>query len=320
MSLSVVIIGLGQIGMGYDLGLPADSYVMTHARAFQNHPDFILLGGVDVDAKRRSVFEREYGCKAFANIDSALKILLPDVVVISVPTELHLNAVKSVFSGCSPKAILCEKPLAYELADARQINSICKEHQCQLFVNYIRRADPGVLEVKTRLEKGLISHPVKGIAWYSKGLFNNGSHFVDLLTFWLGPIQSFSILRNGRKWGGIDPEPDFLMNFVRGTVYFMAAQEENFSHYSVELLAPSGRLRYERGGEHIAWQSAVKNSLLPEYTSLSMEEEVIPNDLLQIQKYVTNQLAMSMKGQYGGICSGDEALQNLEYLSQLKEI
>ena len=319
MSLSVVIIGLGQIGMGYDLGLPADSYVMTHARAFQNHPDFILLGGVDVDAKRRSVFEKEYGCKAFANIDSALKILLPDVVVISVPTELHLNAVKSVFSGCSPKAILCEKPLAYELADARQINSICKEHQCQLFVNYIRRADPGVLEVKTRLEKGLISHPVKGIAWYSKGLFNNGSHFVDLLTFWLGPIQSFSILRNGRKWGGIDPEPDFSMSFAKGEIYFMAAQEENFSHYSVELIAPSGRLRYERGGEYIAWQSAVKNSLLPEYTSLSMEEEIIPNDLLMIQSYIANQLAMSMKGQYGGICSGEEAIQVLECLSQLKE-
>lgn len=320
MNFGVVIIGLGQIGMGYDLGLPADSYVMTHARAFKNHSDFTLLGGVDVDAKRRSVFEREYGCKAYIDIEIALKSLTPDVVVISVPTELHLTAIKSVFNSCSPKAILCEKPLAYELVDAKQIASICKKHQCQLFVNYIRRADPGVLEVKERLDKGLISHPVKGVVWYSKGLFNNGSHFVDLLMFWLGPIKSFNIFRSGRKWGGVDPEPDFSMSFSKGEVYFIAAQEENFSHCSIELIAPSGRLKYEHGGEIIEWQPAVKNTILPDYNSISTEREVIFSDLLLIQQYVASQLAMSMKGQHGEICSGQEALQVLECLSQLKEI
>ena len=320
MSLGVIIIGLGQIGMGYDLGLPADVYVMSHARAFHNHPDFTLLGGVDVNADRRSLFEHVYGCKAFVDEDTALKFLKPDVVVISVPTELHLNAVKSVFNACKPRAILCEKPLAYELEDARQINELCIENKCQLLVNYLRRADPGVLEVKARLDNGVITTPLKGVSWYSKGLFNNGSHFVDLLTFWLGPIKSFKITRPGRKWAGVDPEPDFSVNFSRGEIYFIAADEDNYSHYSIELIAPSGRLRYERGGEYISWQSAVKNPHLQGYTSLCVEEEVIPNNLLQIQGCVANQLAMIMNGQPGKICSGEEALQLLECLSQLKEI
>lgn len=319
MSFGVVIIGLGQIGMGYDLGLPADSYVMTHARAFQNHPDFTLLGGVDVNSGRRNLFEHEYGCKAFTDADTALKFLRPDIVVISVPTEFHLNAVKSVFDACRPRVILCEKPLAYELEDARQINALCIKNKCQLLVNYLRRADPGVLEVRARINNGVIAGPLKGVAWYSKGLLNNGSHFVDLLTFWLGPIKSFKVIRAGRKWAGVDPEPDFSVNFSMGEIYFFAANEENFSHYSIELLAPSGRLRYERGGEYISWQSTMKNPHLPEYTSLSTEEEVIPNNLLLIQGCVVSQLAMIMNDQSGEICSGEEALQLLECLSQLKE-
>ena len=174
--------------------------------------------------------------------------------------------------------------------------------------------------MKARLDNGVITTPLKGVSWYSKGLFNNGSHFVDLLTFWLGPIKSFKITRPGRKWAGVDPEPDFSVNFSRGEIYFIAADEDNYSHYSIELIAPSGRLRYERGGEYISWQSAVKNPHLQGYTSLCVEEEVIPNNLLQIQGCVANQLAMIMNGQPGKICSGEEALQLLECLSQLKEI
>ena len=32
--------------------------------------------------------------------------------------------------------------------------------------------------------------PIKGVCWYSKGLLNNGSHFINLLEFWLGDYVS----------------------------------------------------------------------------------------------------------------------------------
>jgi len=51
-SRSVLIVGLGQIGMGYDLGLPPQN-VLSHARAFQNCPGFRVIGGVDPDPKER---------------------------------------------------------------------------------------------------------------------------------------------------------------------------------------------------------------------------------------------------------------------------
>ena len=44
--LSALVLGLGKIGMGYDLGLDPNVYALTHARAFQQHPDFQLAGGL----------------------------------------------------------------------------------------------------------------------------------------------------------------------------------------------------------------------------------------------------------------------------------
>ena len=43
MTIGVLIIGLGQIGMASDLKLDDRQHVYTHARAFAKHPAFTLL-------------------------------------------------------------------------------------------------------------------------------------------------------------------------------------------------------------------------------------------------------------------------------------
>jgi predicted dehydrogenase len=319
MSLGALVIGLGQIGMGYDLTLDPELNVLTHARAFHRHPSFRLIGGVDPDAQRRSEFESAYSCPSYADVGSALEALSPDVVAISVPTPLHVEAIRQIFKACTPQAILCEKPLSYRLEDAREIVAMCAEYSCRLYVNYIRRADPGVHEIKQRMNDARIQLPVKGVAWYSKGLFNNGSHFLDLIQYWLGEMRSFQVMHRGRLWGDGDPEPDVMVVFEKGTVYFLAAQEEHFSHYTVELVSPAGRLRYECGGEKIIWQSARKSPSSPGYTLLDPGEERIPTEFARIQWHVVDQMAASLRGQQADICSGNEALRTIEYLTAIKE-
>jgi predicted dehydrogenase len=318
MTLGVLVIGLGQIGMGYDQFLDANRHILTHARAFQLHPYFKLLGGVDSDTSRCREFELAYACPSYGDITSALKDFSPDVVAVSVPTQLHADVVKQILDTCKPKAILCEKPLSYEIKEARQIAAICEEQSCRLFVNYIRRSDPGVLEVKRRFQHGQIVSPVKGVVWYSKGLLHNGSHFFNLLQYWLGDVQDIRVIEPGRLWGGIDPEPDLLVSFAHGKIQFLAAQEENFSHYTVELVAQNGRLRYERGGARIVWQAAIKSVACTGYTMLDKDEEMIAADLDRIQWHVVDQLASSLNGHDSSICSGKEALHTLELLTAIK--
>ena len=46
--------------MIYDQHLPADDFVLSHARAFHLHPNFELVGAVDPDSILRDLFSKTY--------------------------------------------------------------------------------------------------------------------------------------------------------------------------------------------------------------------------------------------------------------------
>jgi predicted dehydrogenase len=311
MSLGVLIVGLGQIGMGYDLGLDPVRYVQTHARAFSQHPAFHLVGAVDPDPQRRDVFAQNYQSPAYADLETALGQHQPGLVVIATPTPAHKDTLLKVLSLAHPQVILCEKPLAYSSEEGRFMVNACLDKGVGLYVNYMRRSVPGFIEVKRLLDAGEIRGPVKGVTWYSKGFVHNGSHFFNLMEYWLGPMQSASVLKKGRAWGADDFEPDVHVVFEKGEMVFLAAWEEAFSHYTVELLCPSGRLRCEQGGDVIQWQAV---EALDGHQALSSQPQIIETDMSRYQWHVTDQLACSMAGKQPFLCSGEEALVTLSSL------
>jgi predicted dehydrogenase len=312
-----LIIGLGQIGMGYDLSLDPSSAVYSHARAFALHPEFDLLGAVDPSATQRALFERHYGRPAYPDIESALKAETASVVVIASPTETHSETLVTVLSHLKPKAILCEKPLAYDLTEARKMLLGCEAAGVKLFVNYMRRADFGAINVGKRIESGEIAAPIKGIAWYSKGFLHNGSHLFNLLEFWLGAFVKATVLDHGRLWNQKDPEPDVQVEFARGAVVFRSVWEEAFSHNTIELLSFAGRLRYEQGGEYIAWQSTQCDPNFAGYKILQPAPEIIANGMSHYQFHVADQLAHAIAGQPYSLCTGRQALVTLEAMQQI---
>ena len=316
MTLGVVVIGLGNMGMLADLSLDPDLYVYSHARGFHQHPKFKLLAGIDSSAQRRAEFVAAYDRPVFLSISEALRLFDPDVVALAVPTEAHAIVLEQVMAQRAPRAILCEKPLAYTLNEAARIVSLCSQAGTQLFVNYVRRSDPAVREIKSWLQSGKLILPLKGVAWYSKGLYNNGSHFLDLLKYWLGDFQGFKVIQARTSWAD-DPEPDFLTNFEGGQIHFLSANERDYSHYNVELVSPSGRIRYDAGGGRVLWQSVIRHPTLPGYKVLDSNEQEIPNDLSKIQLHVVNQLSLALAGQPAAICTGDQALRTNEHLASI---
>lgn len=319
MVLNVIVIGLGQIGMGYDLHLDSEVYVYSHARAFSQHPSFKLVAAVDPMEETRKVFEHEYNCPAYTTIDAALLRHQPDLVIIAVPTSIHSETLHQVLRQSRPKAVLCEKPLSYDLNEARAMVQACVANGVDLYVNYMRRSDSGVIEIKRRLGAGEICAPVKGVAWYSKGFLHNGSHLFNLLEYWLGAMRTSEILSRGRLWGGSDPEPDIRVTFERGEIIFLAAWEEAFSHYTIELLSPSGRLRYEQGGKLIHWQAVQRDVHLKGYIRLAVKPDVIDSSMDRYQWHVADQLAHALNGRDAQLCSGAAALQTLENMKDVLE-
>jgi len=319
MSWKAIIVGLGQIGMGYDLSLAPEIFVYSHARALSLHSEFNLIGAVDPGIEEREAFQKAYQAPAYASLKQMLEQHAPDIAVIASPTSAHYDAVFDLLSEVPPQAILCEKPLAYSLEDARKMLALCAEKKVSLYVNYMRRSEPGALEVKRRIHSGEIAGPFKGLAWYSKGLLHNGSHFFNLLEDWLGTMQGFELISAGRDLAGGDAEPDVHVSFRNGSVTFLAVKDENFSHNSIELFATNGRLRYENGGRRIEWTAAAIDENLKAYKFLAGDAAEIQSDLNRYQHHVVQQLSQALKGHQAQLCDGISGLQTLEAMHSILE-
>lgn len=317
MTRKVLVVGLGQIGMGYDINSPPTERIATLSRAFAEHGDFELVGGVDIDPERRQLFRLHYGRPAFPSVKAAINETLPSIVVIAVPTNAHYQVFSQVMEIGAPKAILCEKPLSYDLAEAEDMVSRASNSGVMLYTNYMRRCDQAVIEVHRRLADKEIAGPIKGVCWYSKGLFNNGSHYLNLFQYWLGDVVSFQIINAGRLWDACDPEPDIRIEFQLGEVYFHAAREEDFSYHSVELIAANGRLRYECG--NMLWQPSTPDKDNSGYVVLSQGAERITSDAPRLQWAVANQMSRHLSGGEASICTGLQGLSTIQVLTRIKK-
>lgn len=251
MRYKVLIVGLGRIGMGYDYNDKPSEKITTLSTAFSNHEKFELVGGVDVDSKKRFKFTKKFNKPSFNNIELAIQITKPDVFVVASPTETHSKIIKEALALRKFKLILCEKPISYSLKETTEIIRLTKKFKIPLFVNYMRRSDPGLMKVRQMIKKQTFKGPYKGICWYTDGIFNNGSHFIDLLKFWFGTVTNFKAIQkqqnNNLFLKDLDFNPDFEINFSSAKFYFLSLNKENFSHNALELYGKNGRLRYERG-------------------------------------------------------------------------
>ena len=135
-SFKTLIIGLGNIGMLYDRS-SAKEDVFTHAKAVHLHKNFNLVGGVDIDKVNRDYFEGKYKTQAFTSIKEALSKIEADIFIVSSPTITHKDIILDLLKYQNPKAILCEKPLAYKISDAKLIVDLCCSKNVPLYVNYI---------------------------------------------------------------------------------------------------------------------------------------------------------------------------------------
>jgi len=316
--INVLLVGLGKIGMGYDLDSTSDNIIMTHAKAITLHPEFEIVAAVDPDLGLRKKFVKSYQRPAYKSIEEATKMhTFFDLVIVAAPTEQHKGIIIQLLTEFIPKVILCEKPLSYSNQEAKDIVEMCNSENVKLFVNYMRRSDPAVIEIKNLIANGVMSEPIKGVAWYSKGFIHNGSHFFNLIEFWLGKYLSSKIINYGRSIGESDREPDVCVKFERGEVTFIALWEEHFSHYTIELLSPSGRVNYSRGGEDVYLQKVRKNPIVQGYRHLSPDIIKIKNDMNHYQLNVLNQIYNVLNEKEYSLCSGIEGMQTITNMQNI---
>lgn len=319
MTYSVGIIGLGNIGIGYDLYLDSSDFVISHARAFSQNKNFSLSFGVDCDQNRRELFAEEYNKNAYKNIKEALEGSYPDIIVISNSSSNHLEAVLEVVEKYKPIAILCEKPMGSSLLDANKIVKICNDCNIRLYVNYLRISDDGINLIKNKLDNNVIEQPVRGIVWYSKGWIHSASHFYNMLEYWLGKFNHYRVL--GKPHTDDDKEKNILVNvsYDRGDITFLYHPNLNVEHYRVEIHALNGQLIYGDGLNNIRWTPVSKSGLaLKEKYNFDIYQEIQINRN-KCQLKVVEEMFKSLQNIKSNICSGEQALTTLKVMYEIME-
>ena len=94
--LNTLLIGLGDIGMGYDLQTPKD-LILTHAKAVSLDKDFKLVAGVDPNKNKRDIFEKKYKTITFPSI-SEVNLSEKKFPLIAKKVEINFLENKDSFS------------------------------------------------------------------------------------------------------------------------------------------------------------------------------------------------------------------------------
>ncbi|GIV80071.1 MAG: dehydrogenase [Litorilinea sp.] len=125
-----------------------------HARQWQKLP-VTLAGYYDVRPEAAQAFCDQFGGRAYPSLDALLADV--DVVDICTPAVAHKECVLAAARAGVP--MVCEKPLARHLQDAREMVEACDRARVPLFVAHVVRFFPQFARAHELVESGLIGRP-----------------------------------------------------------------------------------------------------------------------------------------------------------------
>lgn len=265
--IKALIIGCGAIAGGYDEAAPGSSQILTHAKAYLRHPRFDIVGCVEPDREARAKFQWTWEIpKGFASLDEV--DIDYDVASVCVPTEFHAEILEKLLA--SPvRLVFAEKPLTDDVERSRAIVEAYRAAGKPLVVNYLRRWAPGLVKLREDIAEGRLGSFIKGTAWYTKGLLNNGSHFLDLAGFLLGDLRPVARLGGVNDGRAEDPTLDVMVRTAHDApLYLMAANANAYTIFEADLLFADARLRLTDSGFHLIRQTVTRSERFTGYSVL----------------------------------------------------
>jgi len=240
VSPRLAVVGLGRIGCGLDMG-PGGNLGQTHAGAARLCPGLELAGGADPDPGRREAFRLAFGVPAFASAEEMFAALRPDMAAVATPPDLHADGVLAALDG-GVRAVVCEKPLEADPRRAGELVRQCRERGAILAVAHWMRWSAPWTGAARMLREGGLGTPRRVRYLYSKGLFNSGTHALDILRLLFGEIaevraEGASMLDTG------EPNVDGRVRFRNGLEAELRTLDYR-EHFTTEcdILGGLGRL------------------------------------------------------------------------------
>lgn len=171
------------------------------------HAEIVAVGDTDPQAVQR-VADRA-GAQAFPSLDAMLAGSDADAVILATPSGMH--AEHGIRVAAAGRHVVSEKPMATRWEDAKRMVQACDQANVRLFVVKQNRRNATIELLKRAIDQGRFgriymvnvnvfwnrpqsyydSARWRGTWEFDGGAFmNQASHYVDLLDWLVGPVQS----------------------------------------------------------------------------------------------------------------------------------
>lgn len=294
MKYNAIIVGLGNIGLGYDLNSNG-THILTHTKAYLKNANFNLVAGIDIAADKRKSFEKYSRKRAFKTIENFKKINEEriDIVSLCTPENVRLPEFKKIIS-LKPKLIIIEKPIALTLKEANKMKQLADESKIKLYVNYTRRVDPFLSKLKEAFCSGEFGQPRLIKVNYTGGLYKNASHFIDLLMFYFGSPKNMKCLEI-KKRKNSDFDATFILSYSGFDVFFNAVPIDDCFVCEVDIFLSRARVIMLDGGIVIKTFKVVKDPIFKGCFALKEVPLKIKPEPYRYQANVLNHIVEVLK-------------------------
>lgn len=143
-------VGIGMLGSGF-IG-------EFHTLGLRHVPDARVVANYGAGAERRDAFAQRFGSRAFDSIEGVCADPEVDLVVVSLPNHLHLDAVRA--AARNGKGVACTKPLGRNGDEAAEMLRLVRD--AGVFNAYLENVVFGTEMIRMRemVEAGAIGRPL----------------------------------------------------------------------------------------------------------------------------------------------------------------
>ncbi len=271
--MSKLRVGVIGLGMG-----------RNHIKGFQRHEKADVVAIADVDEAKLKQVGEEYGVKkSFRSgeelIENASKLDL-DIISVATPNKFHCGlSIASMQAGCH---VLCEKPLAMNAGEGREMEKVSQETGCRLMVNFSFRFKDAAQALKRQVDAGRLGdiYYARTVWLRRRGMPGFGGWFGQKALSGGGPLIDLGVHRiDLALWLMGYPDPTYVL----GSTYDHIAQEvarKEKKDFDVEDLAVA-MVKFDNNATLVAeasWASNIEEKGLQEIRLMGTEGGLLYNN------------------------------------------
>jgi predicted dehydrogenase len=193
----------------------AGGIAQSYAQAFASSDEATLAAVADVAPAAANTMAEAFGCPGFTSYRAMADAVKLDAVVICTPPSTHAEVCMFFLQRRIP--VLCEKPLSVDGPSARAIIDTAARSNVKLTMASKFRYVDDVVKAKAIVTAGLLGEIIlfenaftsrvdMSNRWNSNPdisgggvLIDNGTHSVDLVRYFLGPVADVQVVEGKRS-------------------------------------------------------------------------------------------------------------------------